>query len=1855
MKWLDLQAKGARAFLCEQATDNQEWTRVILVRQGESIQDALTSLGFRRHARDDVWIRPAVGMSLRVLADAIPGAVIHDVDPGEVVRRLSVPIDLSEFPVARSESREEPEQLTPQASESDGSAVEPSASVDQKQEVVKSVIEEPSVPTESALPIPPFDWKEEQDRCDNLGLNHLGEMVRLHPEHGRFVVVDDLPVLEDPEKPSPRFLRIAKREDATVLLAAKVRHVISDQDAHLTWPEWSSFADATKPSGISSEEWRKGLARRLADVALSEIISAGRGYRDAFDAAAAFMRGFSALPVILQDAPDVAPYFRLPASLAFQRAIAQSAGEAGIVGLMSPHPASFLGLFGSEARVIPLGGETDDVLSGMVSKAVVDTGRAGFSNLLLENEERFDAMMIEAAPVRGEPVDLGDFTTNRTDFVALVRSLENRRPDGLTVALIDWADDAKDEVEAFCRWLGQRYALEGRADLLSEVWPTPEGRNTLAIAVGERRPALLLEPPPETWDITTIDDVESLWIWTTSLLTARSAIRQWHRTQYQDLQGIGEGDGTLQVKYVSGSRIGQASSSVSRALSASISSALDRLSARCAEVHGVPDIDSLVARELGVTRERLSGILSPEQVDAVAMAIDAESRSKGFLVGDQMGLGKGRTLAAMMARALRRGQKVLFITERAMNIPDIVRDFRDIGMWDLCRPLILNRGVVLRDEDGNVIASSPKDDERTKILSGLSWPDEYNIVIGTYSQFSSKVNQREVRPRLERQQDQDQDQDLEQGVPETPPEGLSGVRLSSHWVREALDENCFVVLDESHNVAQATSNAADNISCGMARVQFVMFSSGTWAKNARNLEIYRPILPRGVSHEEMSRLISRGGIVMQETFVNMLARDGMFIARQHDLSSCQFEVVEISPEENARIMWAMDHLADVLAEIARLSNEVDGRVGRYNAALWEVLSQRFGHDEQRLNREMRRLEMRRISMGAPLYEISRAFLASALADSAARLGVEALGRGEKPVFLFDRTMGSILNEAKGLVDSGEVQGVPDFREFLKKIAARIMKLEGRGLRELSHLLEEPGWPKAAEDMLDILRKEYPTNFPINQVGDALDRAMAKIAVDWRGEAGDLRDAGEFLDMRLRVALETTSGRVVPGFWEGIDAALPMTTERAIRRVMRLIEQVPPLPLSAIDRIKDIVEAEGRRRAGEGLIDRPWVVGEITGRNVELREGEFRSMPKLDRRALKDGFQNGGIDALIINTTGATGIDLHAAEKYSDQRPRVMIEVQAPADITRQIQAYGRVNRLGQLHPPRIVTVTTGLPIEARLLAMRNTKLRRLSASVTGSRENIGILEDTPDLMNAIGDQVCHRYFQLRPHLLERLGIDPQQMMDVEALNVEDAIGADESADTNRSASWYLARLALLPVAWQERTLRELEHEYQAMVEELDARGENPLREDSINGTVRTLNRTLFDGVEDEETSVFRSPVYLEKISIVRREQPMSWLSIMSRIEDAMAEEELSGSSTKRIAEKLRASKEQYLSSLLPTGIASVDQALVLGVPVIVKMNQKIDNLINFLDAVVPGSSITLKQDGEDTAALVLGVSVPNATQMTSAMFHPASYRVTIALPGLARPQEFSLSTLMSFENLGLNPGVHGNNAEAIRMAFVLKERREVAEERYVLTGNLMMAMAMNMEQKLGRLVTWKREDGSWERGVLISKRHHDLRFMPVRVTDPEIVSRALLLDKEVLAYSTPELDTRGFRIKYVRNKATYTINIPKPSCRTFGHIHQKEAFRNLFDAMSNGAYGFDLKEKSSFFQAIVGGDERGVSGVSRLLSILSDLGHAFYFAGRYRNEINNLGADLARRAAEQRALLRDVRDFIENGPPIVDVPVKRVA
>lgn len=1769
MQWIDLRPVGARAFLVEQQRDGGGNERFILVQQGDGISPSLRALGFRRHTSRDLWLRPAAGLTLRAIVGGIPGSQLRtDIPVQEFARKLAQPLDVAAFTL-------------------EAGSIAP----------------------------PKIDWAVEQARAEPLGLNDLGERVFEHPSLGRVVVTASGPVLESRLGGSRRFLRIATPGDATALLSGLVRRAMDPNGGvPLTTGTWMGFVEATSPAALSRETWSASMAARLADVALTEcLVHERRGYREVFDAAHRLTGAASVVAGLRRDHPEVAPYLRMPGAIAFQRALAQVAGSEGRVEIHSPAPASFLGLFGRGVNLRAVGEPASPGVEQAVLRALEDGGHAVFRSKSEGEGEGFDAGLFEASPTRGEAVDLGGFVTNRLDLISLARFLEQRSARGLVAALLDWQPEhIEAETEAFRRWLGRRYALEGTADMLSSVWQRPDGGRTLALAIGERRPAPVLEPPPETWDIRTIDTVEELWSWTSDLLATRAAIRLWHEHAGQDQDDQAE---ALQHRYASASQLVPARTSVARALHGATSQALARLNARCAEVHGVPNVDALVARDLGVEQSRLAEILSAEQIDAVGLAIDAERRGRGFLLGDQMGLGKGRTLAAMMSRALRQGKKVLFLTERAINIPDIVRDFVDIGMWDLCRPLILNRGVKVVDEEGVVLAASDTDEDRSRLLRGLAWPEGRNLVIGTYSQFSAA--------RFEGE-----------------PAEFTGVKLSSFWVREALDENCFVVLDESHNVAAGTGNAASNLTRGMSRVPFVMFSSATWAKNAANFEIYKPIMPVGISNEHLAALMGRGGIAMQEIFSTMLAKDGLFLARQHDLSSCRFEMQDVSPGERVGILAAMDRLTDILSELAILSREVDKRVGHYNEALMAMLRERLGNDDERVARDMRRLEMRRMSMGSPLYEISRAFLASALVDTAARVGVEALSNGEKPVFLFDRTMGAILRDVEAMMASRELQGVPDFREFLRKTVARMFKLEGKPLAALRHMLEEPGWPMAAERMLDVLREAHPETLSPEDVPSALEAAMARVVMDWPGDADALGVAAETIEARLLAALTGTGGRIVPGFWNGVDAAIPMTSERALRRLNRLIDRLPVLPLSAIDALKEAIEREGQRRAREGLLERPWVVGEITGRDVELRDCEVRRSGKADRRSIAERFQNGGIDALVINTAGATGIDLHAAEKYLDHRPRVMIEVQSPADITRQIQAYGRVNRLGQIHTPRIVTLTTGLPVESRILALRNTKLRRLSASVTGSRDNPGLLQDVPDLMNAVGDEVCRRYFEARPDLGERLGLNANAFVAVDRQE-EDAIGIEERRDTQRAASWYLARLALLPSAMQERVLREIDNEYKAAIEELDARGENPLREDSIQGRVETQERALFEGAEDDAASAFRAPVYLEKVRIRHRERPLRWQDVLSRVEEAEAAEILGAATPARMAQLLQDRRDGYFRSLGGIDDAAGQDTFRQ------RIRHRVERMIDALERLRPGVAVSLLQDGQAASAVVLGIHGPDLNKGVGTLFHPASYRLDLAMPGLANPLQISLATLLNYEGFHVDAGLHGERRDAIRMEFILREGREFSEERWLLTGNLFSAMATNVSQKLGKLVSWRRADGAVERGILVSKRHQDLSFLPVRVSEPEIVHRTLNVSADVRAYSTSELSHHGVRIQYKQSRRGCGITLPKESCRRFGHLHQLQGFAGWFEDAKNLAFQNIFEEKTALYSVFIPSSDIAEQAISRLLSALGNAGHSFYFASRYRETINQLTAAFARE--------RDERAWIENGPPVVDGEARRVA
>ena len=108
-------------------------------------------------------------------------------------------------------------------------------------------------------------------------------------------------------------------------------------------------------------------------------------------------------------------------------------------------------------------------------------------------------------------------------------------------------------------------------------------------------------------------------------------------------------------------------------------------------------------------------------------------------------------------------------------------------------------------------------------------------------------------------------------------------------------------------------------------------------------------------------------------------------------------------------------------------------------------------------------------------------------------------------------------------------------------------------------------------------------------------------------------------------------------------------------------------ISPIDYIKHELEKKGYR------------VGELTGREFEFvfnEDGTVRKQTRVkpNKKDVARKFNNGEIDVIIANKTGATGIDLHAGLKFKDQRPRRELILQNQLNIGDEVQAHGRAAR-----------------------------------------------------------------------------------------------------------------------------------------------------------------------------------------------------------------------------------------------------------------------------------------------------------------------------------------------------------------------------------------------------------------------------------------------------------------------------------------------------------------------------------------------------------------------------------------------------
>lgn len=408
---------------------------------------------------------------------------------------------------------------------------------------------------------------------------------------------------------------------------------------------------------------------------------------------------------------------------------------------------------------------------------------------------------------------------------------------------------------------------------------------------------------------------------------------------------------------------------------------------------------------------------------------------------------------------------------------------------------------------------------------------------------------------------------------------------------------------------------------------------------------------------------------------------------------------------------------------------------------------------------------------------------------------------------------------------------------------------------------------AAERAIDYLKQGMKPVIALNNTNES---QTGNFALGEEMEAPDLGTSlKKGLEGTLRYTQKDAKDNSESGYIKLSDLGEEAT--EAYHELEKKIEQTSTgLSLSPIDVIKNELEKAGYK------------VGELTGRQTEFTYNDNGTVTKVkradtDKKKLAREFNDGQIDALILNKSAATGISLHASSKYKDQRKRVMIVAQQQLDVNDEVQMRGRIDRTGQVARGAYEYVVSLIPAEQRLLMMFKAKLKSLDANTTSSQKSKFNEMDVADITNKYGDRVVRGYMAEHLDLYSRMAdpfgwekvygedlssIDPQKLMAT-------ASGMNGDSEAGADASKLLGRMALLRVNEQEKMLQEIGELYANEIQRLNEMGENDLEITELPLKAKTIRKEVWkEGTEPGSDNAFADNTYIEKVNMAILKKPM---------------------------------------------------------------------------------------------------------------------------------------------------------------------------------------------------------------------------------------------------------------------------------------------------------------------------------------------------------------------------------------------------
>ena len=674
------------------------------------------------------------------------------------------------------------------------------------------------------------------------------------------------------------------------------------------------------------------------------------------------------------------------------------------------------------------------------------------------------------------------------------------------------------------------------------------------------------------------------------------------------------------------------------------------------------------------------------------------------------------------------------------------------------------------------------------------------------------------------------------------------------------------------------------------------------------------------------------------------------------------------------------------------------------------------------------------------------------------------------------------------------------------------------------------------------------------------------------------------------------------------------------RTMRMIDDLPKIfSASPIDRIMDRLREAGLR------------VGEVSGRGLRYDEATG-SVQRRDPAELADPaatiarYQNGELDVLAYNAAGATGINLEDSERFdaNGRGQRVTFVLDPFVDVVKFVQGSNRTKRYMQLTNPEIVIMHSGLPYGEYNAQNLNRNLHTIASSIDGTREHPLLIEEVPDMFNAIGDSAAMNVLERHPDVARSTGL--AHLLDnrrpnavaAAAAAAADAAVEDEDEDIKMMdefidsgldgddskqkgvARKFLQRLTALEYDQSIAIRNECVEEYQILKEAAAAMNQDPTKPQMLDGVIVKTATGIFSGrntSEDSEVSAFNAPVLISSGYQEVPEDKITGEALMNEV--SRARRTYGADIGQRFAATVQRNMKRVLTSdFKPDDMTvTIDEAMrrpELGGEKFRASHEVYTRMIGILSRLAPGASVRMRcrfeTEDEPRDYVVMGME-----RLSNEKFAhlPSSYRVTYCAPGDWKPRDASIASLMRMngvDDLVISDGV--SKAPDIDILNRFNEEAEGTWKRpvQILDGNLLSALEIARRNKLGKPVLYRLRDDTGneriERGIVVMNHKIDLDYLPRQVADKDLfahlmnghLNRCKNEDKNERRFSDDVLrlwasDKPDKMMKYSESSHfirvfpdSVKIDIPKPSKGSWDFYNERPG---LHDAL----YGTPLPDK----------------------------------------------------------------------------------